>query len=171
MSLHSQMHILFQGSLTFMTQASVSSRTGGRSMFYKHLLFSFRHDYSDSDMPGSSLTANENYCRKLDKSFPWCYTADPIKAWDFCDVEICTCKFHTPSYKQDKIEYPKKLCFMIHIDIMRVKPYQHCMLTVPNALCLWVGGKCVSKKFRNFLTIVVGACFNTAGMSTDLQHI
>ena len=33
------MHILFQGSLAFMTYASVSSRMGGRSMFYKHLLF------------------------------------------------------------------------------------------------------------------------------------
>ena len=31
------MHILFQGSLAFMIKASVSSRTGERSMFYKYL--------------------------------------------------------------------------------------------------------------------------------------
>ena len=74
-------------------------------------------------MPGSSLTANENYCRPLDKFLPWCYTTDPDKIWEFCDVNYCPSKFSAPSYKRNKTKYPNKLCFMIHIDIVHVKRY------------------------------------------------
>ena len=60
-------------------------------------------------MPGSNLTANENYCRRLGKFLPWCYTNNPDEIWDFCDVKVCGSKFHTPSYKQNRI--PKEIVF------------------------------------------------------------
>lgn len=38
------------------------------------------------------MANEENYCRIPDQysSKPWCYTTDPYKRWDFCDVPKCS---------------------------------------------------------------------------------
>ena len=39
------------------------------------------HDYSESEW---------NYCRNPDEEpKPWCYTTDPDKRWEFCDIPVC----------------------------------------------------------------------------------
>jgi len=45
----------------------------------------------DSNYPDGSREAASNYCRNPD-SVPgglWCYTTDPNKRWDNCDVPLC----------------------------------------------------------------------------------
>jgi len=37
---------------------------------------------------------DHNYCRNPDKGDgPWCYTTDPNKRWEYCDVPICDFKY------------------------------------------------------------------------------
>ena len=36
----------------------------------------------------------ENYCRSPDNLEPWCYTTDPSKRWEYCNVTKCPGK-HT----------------------------------------------------------------------------
>ena len=32
-----------------------------------------------------------NFCRNPDgEDFPWCYTTDKNKKWDYCDISICS---------------------------------------------------------------------------------
>lgn len=46
------------------------------------------HDHSLNNLP-------ENYCRNPDNEpAPWCYTTDPNKRWDFCDIPYC-CKYRS----------------------------------------------------------------------------
>jgi hypothetical protein len=44
--------------------------------------------------PEGSQAAAKNYCRNPDKepNGPWCYTTDPAKRWESCDVKYCECK-------------------------------------------------------------------------------
>ena len=38
----------------------------------------------------SSLSDAANYCRNPEgEQGPWCYTTDPDKLWEFCDVQQC----------------------------------------------------------------------------------
>ena len=42
------------------------------------------------NFPEKSLLAAENYCRNPTGSrSPWCYTTDPDKEWDYCDILPC----------------------------------------------------------------------------------
>ena len=43
-------------------------------------------------MPGNNFSANVNYCRNPDGEpcGPWCYTEDPAKRWEYCDVKMCS---------------------------------------------------------------------------------
>ncbi|XP_061168128.1 plasminogen-like [Saccostrea echinata] len=35
-------------------------------------------------------SVNENFCRNPDSdSRPWCYTTDPQKRWEYCDIPVC----------------------------------------------------------------------------------
>ncbi|XP_022321438.2 uncharacterized protein LOC111123420 isoform X1 [Crassostrea virginica] len=38
-----------------------------------------------------SLAGQENYCRNPDREpgGPWCYTSDPAKRWEYCDIPMC----------------------------------------------------------------------------------
>ena len=47
-------------------------------------------------MPRGSFSVNENYCRNPDNESngPWCYTTDPDKRWEFCDVKLCSGESH-----------------------------------------------------------------------------
>ena len=51
-------------------------------------------------MPGNRFSANVNYCRNPDDEpcGPWCYTQDPAKRWEYCDVEMCSGGLHIPTY-------------------------------------------------------------------------
>ncbi|XP_060559477.1 hepatocyte growth factor-like [Ruditapes philippinarum] len=43
-----------------------------------------------STFPEETLQEAENYCRDPDgEGTPWCYTIDPNKRWDICEVEKC----------------------------------------------------------------------------------
>jgi hypothetical protein len=41
--------------------------------------------------PDGSFEAAKNYCRNpdLDVGGPWCYTTDPDKLWEYCDIKLC----------------------------------------------------------------------------------
>jgi len=47
-----------------------------------------RHSTTTSRFPDGGL--DENYCRNPNgASSSWCYTTDPNKRWDYCDVPLC----------------------------------------------------------------------------------
>ncbi|KAI0241195.1 hypothetical protein LSAT2_000115 [Lamellibrachia satsuma] len=47
---------------------------------------------------GKYNSKRQNYCTNVDtnnaceESRPWCYTTDPKKRWEFCDIPVCTPK-------------------------------------------------------------------------------
>merc|ERR1719161_2854441 len=48
--------------------------------------------WSDQDKyPMGGNLGNHNYCRNPsgEKDKPWCYTVDPAKEWEFCEVPEC----------------------------------------------------------------------------------
>ncbi|XP_052094934.1 zonadhesin-like [Mytilus californianus] len=46
-----------------------------------------KHRYS------KKLAKDKNYCRNPDGSKePWCYTSDPNKRWEYCDIPLCEVK-------------------------------------------------------------------------------
>merc|ERR1712029_339002 len=48
------------------------------------------HSRKRANYPNAGL--EENYCRNPDgEPASWCYTTDPDKRWDFCDVPVCDC--------------------------------------------------------------------------------
>ncbi|XP_024408004.2 plasminogen [Desmodus rotundus] len=47
------------------------------------------HGYFPSKFPNKNL--DMNYCRNPDREpRPWCFTMDPNKRWEFCDIPRCT---------------------------------------------------------------------------------
>lgn len=47
------------------------------------------HGYIPAKFPSKNL--EKNYCRNPDgEPRPWCFTSDPNKRWDFCDIPRCT---------------------------------------------------------------------------------
>ena len=52
-----------------------------------------QHNLKDEDMPGGSLSANENYCRNPDSwiSGLWCYSSNPDAnpEYEVCDIPLC----------------------------------------------------------------------------------
>ena len=50
---------------------------------------------SDAPHAHSFNSLPSNYCRNLDGSNkPWCYTVDPDKRWEYCDIPVCTGATH-----------------------------------------------------------------------------
>jgi len=51
----------------------------------------------DSNYPDGSREAASNYCRNPGSrdGGPWCYTTDPTKRFDYCDIPLCTGMFIT----------------------------------------------------------------------------
>merc|ERR1711902_478286 len=48
------------------------------------------HSRKRANYPNAGL--EENYCRNPDgEPASWCYTTDPDKRWDYCDVPVCGC--------------------------------------------------------------------------------
>jgi len=49
------------------------------------------HTVTDDKFPDGSRAAANNYCRTWggDSRGPWCYTMDPNKRWEKCDVPLC----------------------------------------------------------------------------------
>jgi len=51
------------------------------------------HQYdSDSMYPDGSVSAAGNKCRNPDHQWSggvWCYTTDPDKRWEMCDIPLC----------------------------------------------------------------------------------
>lgn len=48
------------------------------------------HDYTHPDLfPEANISDAHNFCRKLDREQPWCYTTSDHTTWDYCDIPIC----------------------------------------------------------------------------------
>ena len=48
------------------------------------------HSYVDSHFQEGSMTLAKNYCRDPDGTgYVWCYTTDPDKRWEACNVDLC----------------------------------------------------------------------------------
>nr|2KJ4_A Chain A, plasminogen [Homo sapiens]6OQJ_A Chain A, Plasminogen kringle 2 [Homo sapiens]6OQK_A Chain A, Plasminogen Kringle 2 [Homo sapiens]6UZ4_A Chain A, Plasminogen [Homo sapiens]6UZ5_A Chain A, Plasminogen [Homo sapiens] len=46
------------------------------------------HGYIPSKFPNKNL--KKNYCRNPDRDLrPWCFTTDPNKRWEYCDIPRC----------------------------------------------------------------------------------
>uniref|UniRef100_H2YMJ2 Plasminogen n=1 Tax=Ciona savignyi TaxID=51511 RepID=H2YMJ2_CIOSA len=54
------------------------------------------HSYSPRNYPEGGLGAH-SFCRSPDNDYmPWCFTTDPTKKWEYCDVRKCSeSKFYT----------------------------------------------------------------------------
>uniref|UniRef100_A0ACB8GB38 Uncharacterized protein n=1 Tax=Sphaerodactylus townsendi TaxID=933632 RepID=A0ACB8GB38_9SAUR len=67
-----------------------------------------RHrDFTPQTHPSSGL--EKNYCRNPDADIngPWCYTTDPGKTWDYCDIPSCP----SPQFQCGKAKYEPNRCF------------------------------------------------------------
>ncbi|KAB0404656.1 hypothetical protein E2I00_017569 [Balaenoptera physalus] len=54
------------------------------------------HGYIPAKFPNKNLKMN--YCRNPDgEPRPWCFTTDPSKRWEFCDIPRCSKYAHTQS--------------------------------------------------------------------------
>ena len=52
-----------------------------------------RHDRTNPDrFPDRTLSEANNYCRNpdLEPRGTWCYTTDPRKRWEYCDIIRCS---------------------------------------------------------------------------------
>ena len=48
------------------------------------------HANSVTDIPESTFTDAENYCRNPDEGYGlWCYTTDPAMRFEYCDIWRC----------------------------------------------------------------------------------
>ena len=50
-----------------------------------------RHSVTDYDFHEAKVADAYNYCRNPENKpgGPWCYTTDPNKVWEYCDVKVC----------------------------------------------------------------------------------
>ncbi len=63
----------------------------------------FDKSINSNHFPEATLSDAANYCRNPDSSGggPWCYTSDPKKKWDYCDVSYCNyCKYYYCNYRK-----------------------------------------------------------------------
>ncbi|CAH1250958.1 LPA [Branchiostoma lanceolatum] len=48
------------------------------------------HTRTPANYPSSGLEHAQNYCRNPDNATRiWCFTMDPMKRWEWCDVPVC----------------------------------------------------------------------------------
>ncbi|KAJ7342172.1 hypothetical protein JRQ81_009386 [Phrynocephalus forsythii] len=89
-------------------RGKISSTSSGRTCQEWRLQTPHRHDsFTPESHPRAGL--EKNYCRNPDGDVngPWCYTTDPNKGWEYCDVPQCA-----PSeYECGKSKYKPQLCF------------------------------------------------------------
>ncbi|XP_019613595.1 PREDICTED: apolipoprotein(a)-like [Branchiostoma belcheri] len=65
------------------------------------------HDRTARNYPAGGLV--ENYCRNPDDwSAIWCYTTDPAKRWELCDLPVCDyCKEESVETEAGQVTFPR----------------------------------------------------------------
>ena len=65
------------------------------------------HSRTPAAYPDSGL--NENFCRNPDgEDFAWCYTTDPLKRWEYCDVPLCPSASQKPYVIYNRAKGPNE---------------------------------------------------------------
>ncbi|XP_053238304.1 plasminogen [Podarcis raffonei] len=89
-------------------RGKIAVTTTGKTCQEWRLQTPHKHDFfTPQTHPRSGL--EKNYCRNPDGDIngPWCYTTDPSKTWDYCDVPQCPAE----EYECGKAKYKPILCF------------------------------------------------------------
>lgn len=61
------------------------------------LQYPHSHTQADITFPQGNMSLAESYCRNPDgETTSWCYTIDPNKRWDSCDIVMCREYFQEP---------------------------------------------------------------------------
>ena len=93
----------------------------------------YSHGTSADELPESTLSKASNFCRSPGpyvKDGPYCYTTDPNKQWEYCDVDFCP-----GIYSSSFIDYEETVSwspFMPQIN------GESCVLSYPYSMLIYV---------------------------------
>ena len=77
-------HTRYVGTLN-VTETGRTCQTWSEHTPHRHTCGDKPGDFPDGEFP-------DNYCRSPfdgPEDYPWCYTTDPDRRWEYCDVRIC----------------------------------------------------------------------------------
>eukprot|EP00658_Telonema_sp_P-2_P032222 TRINITY_DN23911_c0_g1_i1.p1 TRINITY_DN23911_c0_g1~~TRINITY_DN23911_c0_g1_i1.p1 ORF type:complete len:522 (-),score=130.83 TRINITY_DN23911_c0_g1_i1:43-1608(-) len=68
-------------------RSTLSSSSAASDVYKRQSQIPHRHSRTAQNYPATGL-GDHNYCRNPDRESggAWCYTTDPVKRWDFCDI-------------------------------------------------------------------------------------
>ncbi|XP_061195059.1 uncharacterized protein LOC133203254 [Saccostrea echinata] len=96
------------------------------------------------NFPGSSLSAQENYCRNPQNDIsPWCYTTDPNIRWQYCDIPFC---LNSKNIYIHVLIVPFSTTSLVEVGIRLIdiqeKTCQDCFACLHDGLCIEREGFC-----------------------------
>lgn len=71
----------------------------GRACQRWDMQYPHKHTYTDiKQFPDHTLADASNFCRNPDRKEvgPWCFTTDPERRWEPCDIPFCSSEYNAP---------------------------------------------------------------------------